>query len=417
MLPIEIKPGIYWIGVNDRATELFEGLWPVHREGVSLNSYFINDEKKVIVDLTHEVTTSNMLAQLNQFTSLADVDYFVINHMEPDHTGALVTLRQIAPNAVILCSERAQKMLADFYGITDGIRTVKDGETLPLGRYTLQFFSTPNVHWPETMMTFVQEAGVLFSCDGFGGFRALEGSIFDDEITDLAGYESEALRYYTNIVSGFSKPVLNAIQKLQGLPISVVAPSHGIVWRSDPLRIVSLYRQWASYAGQLGEPGITMVFGTMYGDTDRMSEAIIHGIRSEGVPFNVFDVSRTHVSYILPSLWTQAGVLVGAPTYEGRMFPPVAHVLEMAMIKRIRNKLAGCFGSYGWGGGAMKTFEQMLPELQWELKGAMNFLGVPNREKLRAGEAFGASFARSVKETTVTGAWGAAPDPSHLSKN
>lgn len=398
MLPVEIRPGIYWIGVNDRSTVLFEGLWPVRHEGVTLNSYFIDDDKKAIVDLTHQVTAVELLGQLSHFTHFSDVDYVVVNHMEPDHTGALLELRKTAPGVKILCSERAKKMMADFCGISDGIEAVKDGDTLSLGRYTLKFISTPNVHWPETIMTYVLEENILFSCDGFGGYGALEGALFDDELADVGYYEHEALRYYSNIVAGFSRMVLNAIKKLEGAPIAVVAPSHGVIWRKDPQRIISLYKQWAEYSETGGELGITLLYGSMYGNTNRMAEAVARGIQSEGVPFDMIDVGRTHVSYCLPSLWTKTGVLVGAPTYEGRMFPPMVEVLNMAITKKVRNKKAAYFGSYGWGGGAQKVLEAMAPELQWELKESMGFLGSPTKDQLLAGQKFGAGFARALKE-------------------
>jgi flavorubredoxin len=398
MLPIEIRPEIYWIGVNDRSIDLFEGLWPIRQEGVSLNSYLILDEKKAIVDLTHEVTTADMLGQLSHFASFNDIDYVVVNHMEPDHTGALLTLRRISPKVKILCTERAKKMLADFYGITDGVEAVKDGQMLSLGRRTLQFVSTPNVHWPETMMTYIPEEKILFSCDGFGGYGALEGVLFDDEAVDIEFYEREALRYYSNIVAGFSRMVINAIKKLENTPVSVIAPSHGLVWRKDPQRIVSLYKQWAEYGESGGKQGITLLYGSMYGNTARLAEAVARGVQSEGVPYTTFDVARTHVSYILPSLWTNAGVLVGAPTYEGRMFPPMMEVLNMAVIKKARLKKVARFGSYGWGGGAQKAFETILPELQWESKGAMDFMGSPSNDDLAAGQKFGADFARAIKE-------------------
>lgn len=397
MLTVEMRPGVYWIGLNDRTTDLFEGLWPIKQEGVSLNSYLILDEKKVVIDATREIMAVEMLGKVQRLADLSSIDYVVINHMEPDHTGALLALRQIAPQAVLLCSERGKRMLADFYGITEGIQAVRDGETISLGKHTLQFISTPNIHWPETMMTFETSQKILFSCDAFGGFGALEGSIFDDDMHNLAYYEREALRYYTNIVASRSRPVLNALQKLSGREIEIIAPSHGLVWRGNPQRIQDLYRQWAELGAQPGEAGITLVYGTMYGDTERMAEAIGRGVQSQGVPFVSYDVTHVHPSYILPDLWTRRGVLVGAPTYEGELFPPMTAVLDMARHKKVNGKLAARFGSYGWGGGAQKAFETFAAEMKWELTGVLEFLGAPKEEDLLRGEEFGAEFARRVK--------------------
>ncbi len=402
MLPIEIKPNIYWIGVNDRTTDLFEGLWPIEQEGVSYNAYLVDDDKKAIIDLSKSLKTDEFFGQIEQVVDVSRLDYVIINHLEPDHTGVLRTLRRMAPQAVILCTEKARSMIEAFYGITDQIRVVQDGETLSLGRHTLQFVHTPFVHWPETMMTYDAQEHVLFSCDAFGSYGALRGGIFDDEYPDPLFYEREALRYYVNIVAIFSKMVLKAIDKLDGVPVSVIAPSHGLVWRQDPGHIVELYRQWAEYGtgDRPTEVGITMLYGSMYGNTEKMMNAVAQGIASEGVPLTIFDVARTHVSYILPALWTQRGVMVGAPTYEGSLFPPMTHVLEVASTKRIQNKQVARFGSYGWSGGAQRRFEQLLKPLKWELMDSFEFQGGPTDEDLRHGEEFGAQFARQIKSAS-----------------
>jgi anaerobic nitric oxide reductase flavorubredoxin len=397
MPPIEIKPDVYWIGVNDRTTDLFEGLWPITQEGVSYNAYLIDDEKKVIIDLAKALKTDEFFGQIDQIIDISDLDYVVVNHMEPDHSGVLTTLRRIAPQVTILGTEKTRAMLESFYSITEGVQVVQDGETLSLGQHTLQFVHTPFVHWPETMMTYETSEQILFSCDAFGSYGALRGAIFDDECTDPAFYEREALRYYVNIVAVFSKPVLNAIAKLADVPISAIAPSHGLIWRENPGHIVELYQKWAEYATGPTEPGVTLIYGSMYGNTEKMMNAVAQGVSHEGVPLSIFDVTHTHVSYILPSLWTQRGVIVGAPTYEGSLFPPMAQVLEMAAQKRIHNKKVARFGSYGWSGGAQRHFERLIEPLKWELAESLEFVGGPTEEDLKHGEELGARFAQVVK--------------------
>ncbi len=396
MPPVEIRPDIYWIGVNDRTTDLFEGLWPITQEGVSYNAYLINDEKKAIVDLAKAFKTDEFFDQIDQVTSISSLDYVIINHMEPDHSGVLRTLRRMVPGVTILGTEKTRNMLESFYGITDGVRVVGDGETLSLGKHTLTFFHTPFVHWPETMMTYEAGERILFSCDAFGSYGALRGAIFDDECSDPDFYEREALRYYVNIVAVFSKPVLQAIDKLAGVPVSIIAPSHGLIWREKPGRIIELYKRWAEYATGPVEIGVTLLYGSMYGNTEKVMNAVAQGVSKEGVPLTIFDVTRTHASYILPSLWTQRGVIVGAPTYEGSLFPPMVQMLEMAALKRIRNKLVARFGSYGWGGGAQRHFERLIELLKWELVESFEFAGGPTEEDLRSGEEFGARFARRI---------------------
>jgi anaerobic nitric oxide reductase flavorubredoxin len=415
MPPVEIKPDIYWIGVNDRTTDLFEGLWPITQEGVSYNTYLINDEKKAIIDLTKALKTDEFFDQIDQITDVSELDYIIVNHMEPDHSGVLRTLRRVAPQATILGTEKTRAMLESFYGITEGVQVVQDGDTLSLGQHTLRFVYTPFVHWPETMMTYEVAGRILFSCDAFGSYGALRGAIFDDEYADpptgpstssggssghrLEFYKQEALRYYVNIVALFSGPVLKAIAKLADVPVSIIAPSHGLIWRENPQVIVDLYKQWAEYATGPTEVGVTLIYGSMYGNTEEVMNAIAQGISREGVPLTIFDAAHTHVSYILPSLWTQQGVMVGAPTYEGSLFPPVAQVLDMTAQKRIRNKKVARFGSYGWSGGAQRDFERIIEPLKWELVDSFEFIGAPREEDLRHGEEFGAHFARLIKTT------------------
>ena len=396
MPPIEIRPDVYWIGVNDRTTDLFEGLWPIAQEGVSYNAYLINDEKKVLVDLVKGLKTDEFFDQVAGVVDLGEIDYVVINHMEPDHTGLLRTLRRVAPAATLLGSPKTKEMLDSFYGITTDVRVVQDGETLSLGRRALRFFSTPFVHWPETMMSYEISHRILFSCDAFGGYGALRGAIFDDECTALDFYQREALRYYVNIVAKFSKPVWKAIEKLAHVPVEIIAPSHGLIWRKRPQLIVDLYRKWAEYATGEAEAGITLIYGSMYGNTEAMMNAVAQSIARLGVPLEIFDAARTHVSYILPSLWTNSGVMVGAPTYEGTLFPPVAQVLEMAALKRVLNKKVAMFGSYGWSGGALSHLKKIVEPVKWELVDSFEFVGGPTEEELKKGEEFGARFAEVI---------------------
>ncbi len=400
MPPIQVKPGIHWIGVNDRTTDLFEGLWPITSEGVSYNSYLVQSDKVALVDLTKATQEGSFFDQLAQLVDPTELDYVVMNHMEPDHTGSLRVLQHLAPRAEFVVSPKAKAMLAAYYGITERVRVVQDGESIPLGQHTLQFHHTPFVHWPETMVTYESSQRVLFSCDAFGGYGALRGTIFDDQCTDLAFYEREALRYYVNIVAKYSRPTLMAIEKLGGLDIDVIAPSHGLVWRDEPLRIVELYRDWARYATGPGDPAITLVYGSMYGHTEAMMNAVAEGASRSGTPVAIYDAARAHASYILPSLWTCRGVLVGAPTYEGNLFPPVAELLRLAGAKRIQRRLVGYFGSWGWSGGARKECQQLADELKWAWWDALEFNGAATRAQLAEGEAFGRRFAEAVAAGT-----------------
>lgn len=396
MPSLEIRPDVFWIGLNDRTTDLFEGIWPVAGDGVTYNSYLIRDEKKVLIDLAKGFKTDEYLERIDAITPLSGIDYLIVNHMEPDHTGAISAFSRIPKNLTILATEKAREMLAAFYGITSNVHVVADGEELPIGKRTLKFIHAPFVHWPETMVTYDPADRILFSCDAFGGYGALPGAIYDDQCADLDYYIKEALRYYVNIVAKFSGPTLKAIEKLSGVPIDVIAPSHGLVWRKNPGKIVELYTRWAELAKGGGENAITLVYGSMYGNTERMMNAVAHGISQTGVPLAIFDAARTHPSYILPALWKNKGVIVGAPTYEGTLFPPVSQAIDMAVLKRVMNKKAAIFGSYGWSKGAVATFQRLIEPLKWEVTEVFEFRGSPTAELLSKGEEFGARFAAAL---------------------
>jgi len=394
---IEIKPNIYWNGLNDRTTDLFEGIWPISKEGVSYNSYIIVDDKVALIDLVKGIKTDDFLSQIEEVVDPSTVDFVIINHMEPDHTGMIKTMRKVAPNVTLVGSAKTQKMLKDYYQIDTNFMVVKTGDTIKLGTHELVFYDMPWVHWPETIATYEKKSKILFSCDAFGSYGALGGSIFSDEYEDLNFYKEEALRYYANIVAKFSRFVLKAIESLKDLDIQIIAPSHGLIWR-NPKEIVDLYYKWATYSQKPAELGVTLLYASMYGNTEKMMGAVVQGLSREGIPVKIFDVARTHVSYILPYLWKYQGVMIGTPTYETKLFPPMAYVLGMAVYKRIMRKEVARFGSYGWSGGAQRDLEARVEKLKWNLFDTFEFCGGPTPEDFQKGEELGKMFAKHLKE-------------------
>ena len=396
MQAVEIAPDVYWIGVNDRTTDLFEGIWPITKEGIANNAYFINDEKKAIVESAKAFQKDDFLKRISEITNPSEIDYIIINHMEPDHSGVYEELARIAPKAAFIGTDRTVDLLKAFYGITERITPVSDGHEISLGSRTLKFISTPMVHWPETMMTFDTKDGILFAGDGFGGYGALEDDIFDDTCPDIDYYLTESLRYFTNVISRFSTMVSKAIDKVVSLPVDVIAPSHGLIWRREPKRIIDLYARWASYGTEPAERGVTVIHGSMYGNTTLMLDTVIESLKETGVPFEAHDASRTHVSYILPSLWTKSAVILGTPTYEAGLFVPVAYILDMALRKKISRKRVFRFGSYGWSGGAEREIKQLMNDLKWELVNSFEFNGRPTDEDLEQGSSLVREFARNI---------------------
>ncbi len=398
MSTLEIAKGINWVGVNDRVTPRFEGMWPIEAEGISYNAYLVRGERMALIDAAKDWTLDTLLLRLGSLVDPAKLDYIVVNHMEPDHTGVLRALLRIAPKAQLLCSKRAVKMLAAYYGITERIRPVADGEEIDLGGKRLRFVDAPMLHWPETMMTFETTQGVLFSCDVFGSYGAFQGALCDDRCRRLDFYEREALRYYVNIVSLFPKAVLKALGKLETVPVRVIAPSHGLIWRQSPRRIIELYRRWAGYALEGPPAGVTLVYGTMYGNTEKVVDAVATGVSKAGLPVEVFDINRHHPSYILPAIYTQRGVVIAAPTYEGGLFPPVAHLLDLVERKHIAGRRVAYLGSYGWGGGALREVKRWAERLKWVMEESLAFRGGTTPEIIEAAEALGRRFAQTLSE-------------------
>ena len=285
MKPDTLGHGIHRVYARIGSRDLFEGIWPIEH-GVLLNSYVVQgSEHTAFIDLVKdwEGAVSEVESQLDSLgLSFSQIDYLVLNHMEPDHTGSLGELCRKNPNMQILCTKKAVALVEAFYGVTDQVRAVASGDTIDLGGKTLVFEETPNIHWPETMMTYVPEDGVLFSCDAFGSFGQYE-HCFDDELTEeeweLLMFETE--RYYANIVSSFSQFVLRGIQKLSSLDIHMVAPSHGIVWREHPERVIELYKRLAGFMNGPAEPEITFVWSSMYGNTAALIPVIQKTLKEE----------------------------------------------------------------------------------------------------------------------------------------
>jgi len=358
-----IVKDVYWVGMNDRRTALFEGIWPIPR-GVSYNSYLILDEKVALIDTVKDLSVCGYVKRLKHLLGEErGIDYLVTNHLEPDHSGAVPLLKEVFPAIQVVGNKKTAEFVNELYGVRD-VCVIEDGEEISLGRRKLKFFLTPMVHWPETMMTYEPSDGILFSGDAFGGFGTLDGGIFDDEV-DLPYYEDEILRYFSNIVGKYSPMVQKAIAKVGGLDIRIVAPTHGPIWRSQPGYIIDRYDRWSR---QEGEPGVVVAFGSMYGATEKMAEAVERGLADGGVKaIRSHNVSTSHVSYIIRDVWRYRGLVLGSSTYDAGVFPLMDALLRLLAEKRISNRVAGLFGSFGWAGGAMKGMKSFVEQTKLEL--------------------------------------------------
>jgi anaerobic nitric oxide reductase flavorubredoxin len=400
----KIADGVFAVHADIKTSARFEGIWPIPH-GVTLNSYVVTGEKTALIDLAKDWAGSirQFEAQLaSAGTSFDKIDFLVLNHLEPDHTAFLLELRKRNPKAEIVSTAKGIAMVRNFFKITDGLREVKTGDSLDLGGgKALEFFETPNIHWPETMMTFDRADGILFSCDGFGSYGSLGDRVFDDEFTadEHDFYERESLRYYANIVASFSTFVTKALEKLAGLPVKVIAPSHGIVWRKNPTAIVERYAKYASYnTGGACEKEICVIWGSMYGYTKAGVDAVIAGIEAEGVPYSIHQVPDTDASFVLSDAYKAAGLVIAMPTYEYKMFPPMAHVLDLFERKHFTGKKALRLGSWGWVGGAKKEYEERIASFKWTSVESVEWQGVPTKENLTLLKERGRELAKLVKQ-------------------
>ena len=404
MKAVEICGGVYRLGVNIEPGNLFEGIWSIP-DGTSINSYVVKGDKTAVIDLTQDKDDfpGSLSRQMEDIgVTPSGIDYIIVNHMEPDHSGWLGEFRAKNPDMEIYCSKKSVPLIKAFCGIEDNVHAIEDGETLDLGQNkTLQFFDTPNIHWPETMMTYLQEDKILFACDAFGSYGRVEDSaVFDDQLSDDQHefFEKEALRYYANIVSSFSVFVERGLKKLDGLEMDMICPSHGIIWRENPSVIVERYARYASYLKGPACPEITVIWGSMYGNTAKVVTEVIKGIRSEKVPVHQYRVPEDDIGFILADAWKSAGIVLGMPTYEYQMFPPMAHVIDDFNRKKVQNKKAFRFGSFGWSGGAEKELAASTEKLKWEFLESVEWQGAAGEQELKKAYERGQELARLVKE-------------------
>jgi flavorubredoxin len=371
MHQIKLAENIYYLGFNDRRTHLFENFWPIPN-GVSYNSYLIVDEKIALIDTVERTFVDEYLDQIETLTNGRPVDYLVINHMEPDHSGALKAVVAKYPQITLVGNKKTFDMVDNYYQATTQRLEVYDDSELPLGKRRLSFTTIPMVHWPETMVSFETTQKILFTGDAFGSFGTLDGGVFDDEL-NLSFYEEELMRYFTNIVGKYCPHTQRALKKVQTLDVKMLAATHGPVWRTNLAYILDRYEKWSSY---ITEPGAVIVYGSMYGNTAKMADVVARQLAVRGVKnIRVYDASKTHASYIISDIFKFKAFIVGSAAYNNELFPSVESLLTKIEHMGIKNHLLGIFGSFGWNGGGVKNLQKFAENIKWEL------IGEPVEEK------------------------------------
>ena len=351
---IEIKNNVYYVGVNDRNKAKFEGLWPLP-EGVSYNSYLIVDDKVALIDTVDLAFFPQFLDNIREVIGDRPIDYIVINHMEPDHSGSMSLMRKYYPNVEVIGNKKSFNLLKGFYGPPFKEIEVKNGDEISLGKHNLKFFITPMVHWPETMMTLDLTDNILFSGDAFGCFGALNGGVLDDNI-NCDEFWLEMVRYYSNIVGKYGTPVQNALKKFNGVQIDYLCSTHGPVWHTHLQRVLSEYDRMSRYDT---EEGVVICYGTMYGHTEAMAEVIAREVSNQGIKnVKVYNVSKTHHSYLIRDVFRYKALVVGAPTYNTGLYHEMEVFLSEIANRDIKNHVIGWFGSHGWASKAVSKIAE-----------------------------------------------------------
>ena len=363
---MKIKGNVYYVGVNDRTTALFESLWPLPN-GVSYNSYLIDEGDAITLVDTVEVSFFEVyLKKIRSIIGDRKINYLIINHMEPDHSGAIALIKQYYPDIVLVGNKKTFDMVEGFYGVTGDRYVVGEGDCLNLGHHNLRFYLIPMVHWPETMVTYDETDGIIFSGDAFGCFGALNGGCIDRNInTDV--YWNEMRRYYSNIVGKYGAPVQKALKKLGGLNITTICPTHGPVWEEKIPQVIDMYDRLSRYEG---EEGVVIAYGTMYGNTQELAETIAEELSAQGIKNIIMhDVSHSHHSYILADIFKYKGLIVGCTTYNTQLYPNMEALLSKIAGRDMKNRVIGYFGSFTWASAAVKKLGEFVEQSKFEVVG------------------------------------------------
>lgn len=378
-----ISQRIFSVGVNDTDKVLFEGLWPLPY-GVSYNSYVVADEKVALIDTVEGGFEDEFLSNIREAIGDRPMDYLVVNHMEPDHSSLISYMLEKYPDMMIVANSKTVPMLKGYYDVPeDKVHVVAEGGELSLGGCSLKFYMVPMVHWPETMVTWLEEENTVFSGDAFGTFGAVPGSIVDEEGT-LMEFKDEMIRYYSNIVGKYGKPVQTALKKLSGLNVLRICSTHGPVWENEVAEVVSLYDRLSRYDV---DRGVCIVYGSMYGNTAAAAEALASELEKLGVPYAIHDLAGNNagelgISGALRDVFKYDTIVAGSPTYNNGIFPPVETFMRSLQARLIKNRRFYAFGSYTWAGSSVNQLNQMAADLGFEVLGeGLSFAQAYSKDK------------------------------------
>ena len=392
MTKVQLARGVYWVGAIDWNVRNFHG-YSTHR-GTTYNAYLIVDEKVALIDTVKAPFYDEMAARVREIVSFDKIDYVISNHVEMDHSGSLPMALRDAKNAKLVTLEKfGENGLAKTFHQRWPTIAVKEDSTVDLGKRKLAFIPTPMLHWPDSMCTYIVEDKLLFSMDAFGQHIATSQR-FDDEV-DMGIVMHEASKYYANILMPFGDLIVKAVNKLGGVKINMVAPSHGVIWRSHIKDIVGAYARWGK--GETAAKAL-VIYDTMWGSTQKMALAIVNGIVGEGVDVKLFNLTASDKSDVIKEVLDAKALIVGSPTLNNGMFPSVAEFLCYLKGLKPKNKIGAAFGSHGWGGGAVKAVQQELEQTGVEfIDSKLAFKFVPDEAEIQKCVDFGREIAARIK--------------------
>ncbi|HXX80794.1 MAG TPA: FprA family A-type flavoprotein [Thermodesulfovibrionales bacterium] len=399
MKAVELKNGIYWVGAIDWAVRDFHGY--ATPRGTTYNNYLIIDDEITLLDTVKYDFSDITIKNISSVTDPSRIRNVVINHIENDHATSIDSIMALVPDATIYITEKGRKGLERFFDLSRWkVTVVKTGDTLSIGKRTLLFFETPMLHWPDSMMTYIREEKILISQDGFG--QHIASSVrFDDEFMtceSMSELDDAVVDYYANILMPFGQILKTKIAEIQklGLEIEMIAPDHGIIWRTNPQKVLQAYLDMANSKANLSVP---IIYDTMWHSTEKMALPIMQGIKDEGVECKVIKLRATPMSVAIKEFWKSRGCLVGTPTLNNIMYPTVAEFLTHLRGLRPKNRIMGAFGSYGWGGGAVKEAYEEFKRMGLEaFDPGLQVLYRPSLEDETKCYDFGKEFAKKVKE-------------------
>ncbi len=396
METVSLANNVYWVGAKDPGLAVFDIVIPTEY-GTTYNSYLVRGtDKTALIDCVKRPFAEELFRNISRVLPPETLDYVVINHSEPDHSGALVDLLERNPKVTVYLSRSAKMFIDNIVNREYSFKTVEDGEELSLGGKTLRFLNTPYLHWPDTILTYLVEDRILFPCD-FLGSHYSSPEFFNDEVPDPEAVRKAFEFYYSTIMRPYKEHVLKACEKLKGLPIAMIAPSHGPILRKDPRSYISWYEDRASVLSRVKEKKVTVAYVSAYGNTAAMAAKVAEGVESAGVTAKLINCVEVPADQIIDEFETSAGFLIGTPTLNANVPDPILHMIANLVVLNVKGKPASVFGSYGWSGEAIKTVQDILASMR--LKIAVEPIRVrmtPSEADLAACVDFGRKFAESV---------------------